>query len=505
MIECASCSSSNVVSNGGAFHTKEGIKTRHKCKDCGTAFSLLKDQVTRTPLPTRSLVITSVINDCDYDRGFFEALKTYTEIEDCELLIIPTRYQVSEAKMEYDLDLQEFLVQDNIEYLDYKLRILGALNLNSSLENPLSGLDPLTKGYTTVIGHPQVQLRTMPRVHDEYPPILTTTGSISKKPYKNTKPGSKAAFNHSLSAVLIEFDEVNGEKIIHLRHLNYDSKTLGFYDIDSHYTKDYKSTPAEGTAIALVTGDEHGIFADENVERATYHGPSSLVSVTMPSMLIRHDVFDCYSVSHHDKNDFLTRYQKKSKNRNVVEEELDDTIEYLKRTTPDFCKTYIIGSNHNEHLTKWLNECDPKKEPWNAKFYHLMMYLVLEGIDSKGVIPDPLEIYANKFKNLDDRSFTFLGRNDELKVMGITLSSHGDQGNNGSRGSRDQFALLPDKSIIGHTHSPGIEKGCYQVGTSSSLRLDYNKGASSWHHCHCLVHRNGKRQLIFITKGKFRK
>lgn len=509
MISCPNCGCDSVRSNGGKYETREGTKKRWYCPDCENTFvTLVTQPITKQSSSNKSLLITCMVNGVDYNQGFLDTLETYAELNKCDLFIIPTRYKRPEEAYnpEYPEYLRKYLVEENIIYSDYKLQILGALKLSASLENPLSGLDPLTKGFTTIIGHPQVQLRTMPRVHEEYPPILTTTGSVSEKPYKNTKPGSKAAFNHSYSAVVVEFDEVENEKIVHLRHLNFDDSTNGFYDINTfYYPGGSEVAGEEGSAIALITGDEHGIYADKTVEQATYTNEYSIVNITKPDMIIRHDIFDCYSVSHHDKNDFLTRYKKSITQKNILEDELSDTVDYLERTTPDWCVSYIISSNHNEHLTRWLNECEPKKEPWNAKLYHLMMYFVLEIIESNNEIPDPFEIYAKSFKHIDQSKFQFVKRNDELKVSGITLSSHGDIGNNGSRGSRDQFALLPEKSIIGHSHSPGIEKGCYQVGTSSNLRLDYNKGASSWHHCHCLIHRNGKRQLIFITKGKFRK
>jgi hypothetical protein len=60
------------------------------------------------------------------------------------------------------------------------------------------------------------------------------------------------------------------------------------------------------------------------------------------------------------------------------------------------------------------------------------------------------------------------------------------------------------KTIIGHSHSPGIDGGCYQTGTSTPLRLDYNKGPSSWLNCHCVLYANGKRSLLPIIDGEWR-
>jgi hypothetical protein len=75
---------------------------------------------------------------------------------------------------------------------------------------------------------------------------------------------------------------------------------------------------------------------------------------------------------------------------------------------------------------------------------------------------------------------------------------HGDKGPNGARGSLKNLRGVGVKSIIGHSHSPGISEGCYQVGTSSCLRLDYNAGPSGWLNTHCVLYANGKRSLINI-------
>ena len=454
----------------------------------------------------KSIVITSAKNNTDTHRGFYETLLTYVKHNDCDFYILPTRHKNMGEEYIPDFDnlIQDHLLQTSLEFPSYNLKIFGNLKLSASLENPLSGLDPMSKGSSLIIGHPQVQLRTLPRIHEDYPPILATTGSVSIKSYKDTKPGVKANFNHAYSAIVIEFDEVDGNKFVHLRHLNYDESTDGLYDLNTFYAPGGMVQVIDDAALALVTGDEHAIFADKQVEKATYSNTDSIVNTLKPAIIVRHDVLDAHSISHHHKNDFITRYQKQQDGSQSLQAELDITLNYLDRTTPDGVTSFIVQSNHNEHLHRWLNECDPKKEPWNAKLYHRLMYAVLDGIDNGKTVLDPFQLYCEAMFE-GKKNIRFIGRTDKFELLDIWLGSHGDVGNNGSRGSRQQFSILPSKSIIGHSHSPGIEKGCYQVGTSSNLRLSYNVGASNWHHCHCIVHDNGKRQLIFITYGKYRK
>ncbi len=91
-----------------------------------------------------------------------------------------------------------------------------------------------------------------------------------------------------------------------------------------------------------------------------------------------------------------------------------------------------------------------------------------------------------------------------MMVAGVELGMHGDRGPNGSRGSIKNLRRIGVKSIIGHSHTPGIEEGCYQVGTSTVLNLEYANGPSSWLNTHCLLYPNGKRTLVNIIDGKWR-
>jgi hypothetical protein len=90
-------------------------------------------------------------------------------------------------------------------------------------------------------------------------------------------------------------------------------------------------------------------------------------------------------------------------------------------------------------------------------------------------------------------------------IKDIYCGYHGDRGANGARGSLAGWAKIGTKVIVGHTHSPGIEKGAYMIGTSSKLSLEYTSGPSSWMNTHAIIHPDGKRQLITIINGEWRK
>lgn len=116
--------------------------------------------------------------------------------------------------------------------------------------------------------------------------------------------------------------------------------------------------------------------------------------------------------------------------------------------------------------------------------------------------PDPFALWAEGRLKVPAR---FLRPWDSYSIKNILISLHGDYGNNGGRGSPGGLSKIGAKTVIGHSHSPCIHMGCYQVGTSTKLRLWYSsKGASSWLNTHCLILPNGKRQLVSVIDGCWR-
>lgn len=493
-MKCEICNSTSIKKQGLRFYGKEKF-LKFQCKNCGTSFTTEFKHKQPTEINDQNLVVTSAVDGFSINQKFFKALLKYCELNNAKLIVLPVNHGKPFNEDRYPEYIREYLTDTNIN-LNGQTVIMGSMKLGATLESPLHSMNSFSKGKNVIFGHTQVQLKTLPRKSEKYPAILTTTGTISNQHYGENKTSQKANFNHSFSAVFVDGVIPN-----RLRHLHFDGD--GFYDVNGYYDEDGVKDISEITA--LVTGDEHVIFYDETILEATY-GKTGIVNTLKPKYIVRHDVLDCYSISHHHKNNVLTKYSKMKSNTNNIENELFDTIAFINASTPEFSESLIISSNHNSHLLRWLNEADPKHDLVNAKIYHQLMYMMLDEIDNsdESALPnysDPFSLWASDKINSNVK---FLKSSESFEVHGIDVNNHGDIGVNGSRGSNQQYKDLPLKSVIGHSHTPGIDKGSYQVGTSSTLRLEYNKGLSSWHHCHCIIYPNGKRQLIFIIDGEWK-
>lgn len=557
-MHCANCGSSHIISKGVAPILNDPTRRRYVCRSCSTNFyvssqTIITQEIQQPELPyylldeeepnleieeteypdedsidhedfpesfirsneyiesiksKKRIVVTTAQNNSEVDQDFLDTLINYCSIKDAALVIIPIRYKKnSDDVFSYQKSVVPYLVDNKIVFENNKLCICADLKLLSTAVNPLSGLDAFSKGNSLIIGHAQVQLRTLPRGIDrKYPPIITTTGAVTKKNYSNTKAGLQAEFNHSMSAVLVELCD---DSEVFIRHLNYDEVNKGFYDLNNWYNKTDSIKIKQ--VDALITGDSHVGEHDISVYETTF-GENGIVSTLNPKYLVTHDSLNFMSRSHHTIKNQYDEFAKRKIKLNLVEDELNQTCQYLIDVTPDNCKNIIVCSNHDMHIDRWLNEADIRNDLDNARIFHYLSYLKFTSIaesEDESKNHQAYEIYFRDYikkKNLSsiNDKFIFLSETDSFKLHGIELAQHSANGVNGSRGSVKQFANVPDKMIVGHSHSPNLNKGCYQVGTSTVFNLPYVKGFSSWDHAHCIIHPNGKRQMIFIRNGKYK-
>ncbi len=457
----------------------------------------------------KRFIITSAVNNCLLDTSVWASIEQYAKHNDAEIIVIPVRYKnptgwtaLEENQNAMDNawwpeEIEPYACDELIK-IHPDLWVMSHVRIQATATTPLSGLDALSRDASAIFGHANLQMKMVATPQSKLPKILYTTGSCSQPFYSDTKSGIKGEFHHGMGALVVE---LNGSKF-HMRAVVADD-TGSFYDLDKYYTPT-KVEKSKG-ALALITGDEHAIFADKRCRAATYEGEDSITAVLKPKELIRHDIFDGYSISHHNRKDPVIQYSKHKEGHNSLEWELNATKDYIESTTPKGTKNVIVASNHNDFLMRWMKSCAvPWEEPWNAELWHSLWGSVLRSVafQERGVIHDnPFALWMGERLS---GSYEFLPTDSAYSIKDVVVGMHGHHGINGSRGSVNQFAKLGVKTVIGHVHTPAIKHGSYAVGTSTSLKLDYTHGPSTWAHCHCAIYPNGKRQLIFIVNGKWR-
>jgi len=453
----------------------------------------------------RRYVVTSAQNATPVQADFFASLLSYCKLNGAELIVIPFRYQNptsvwTEKSKSYDWwpsEVMPYLLDKRIE-LNKNLVVLADIKIQPTATRPLSGMDTMTGSQSAILAHPKLELVTVPTPHHKLPKILTTTGACTKRNYTETKAGKKGSFHHTYGACVVE---VSGESF-HMRQLNAISNG-SFMDLNYEYTGAGRKKVDQ--IEALVCGDTHHEFVDPEVVEATF-GKDGIASFLRPKLVVWHDIWDGYSRNHHHEGEAFINFVKHQAGVDDVEKALDNVFAFVDKYTLPNSKNVFIPSNHPDVLAKWVKRADWREDPRNAKFLLRTALAMIEsaemGLCGAQVI-DPFQYWAKK-KMKSASQAIFLKRDESFQVKGIELAYHGDRGPNGSRGSIKGFTRIGVKSVIGHSHTPGIMDGVYQTGCNSYLKLEYNSGPSSWMQSDCIVYKNGKRSLINIVNGQWR-
>jgi hypothetical protein len=458
--------------------------------------------VRKPRITSRNFLITSARNDTPLHRGALAAALQYCEHNNAQLIVIATRYRNPDAyhlgadsDMTWPREVEPYLLDADMQ-IHKSLMVMGDAKINATAVNPLTGFESVAGGKSAIYGHAQVQMTLAATPRNELPRILHTTGTLSLPEYSRSTAGKKAAFHHSFGGLVVE---LRGRRF-HMREVLMEKRSGAFYDLDKRYAPD--GVTGGHRVLGAVLGDEHVKFICPRVRVATF-GRNGIVQTLRPQYLVRHDVHDHYSGSHHHEKDTLLKVEKAYRADDCVRAELELVAKYLEETTPKFARSLIVQSNHHDHVRQWLNRFDANRDPGNALFAWKLLGKIAEAIES-GADADPFRVFLRSAiaPSVSSR-IEYLNPNDPYVIGGVSVEQHGDRGPNGSRGSLAAFGKLVRKMFIGHGHSPGINKGTWQVGVSAP-GMGYAQGLSSWLTTHGVIYANGKRAMLHIIDGHWR-
>lgn len=460
------------------------------------------------PAGVTRFIITGAQNATPVDSEFWAALNTAAGALGAELLVVPFRYKnatslwsMSQRNAEYWAEeVQPYLWSKRLQ-LNEHLTLVADMKMQPTNGNPLGGLEAMSGLHSAIFAHPKLQMKTVATPSARMGKILTTTGVCTKENYTSTRLGKISQFHHSFSAIYVELDG----KRFYLTQLHFDRRSGSITHLDQRFCSDGVIMTAP-PALALDAGDMHIRFIDPSVQAAR----AELIQQVRPKHWIFNDTLDSYSCTpHHGRHPFIER-MKNAAGYGDVREEVGMALDYLVTAAKKDRKIVVVPSNHDDMLYRWLEAVDAQGtrslSKDNAEFYHELALQVSKGsiLDpTRGaVIPDPFTLLVRNI--IRKKNIIALDRDQSFALAGVELAMHGDIGINGARGSRKSLARIGVKSVIGHSHCPGIEEGCYQTGTSTFLRLEYNHGASGWLNADVLLNADGKRQVIIYIDGRYR-
>lgn len=441
----------------------------------------------------KRFIVTAAVSGKEVNLKALQAMQTYCELEDAMILIQPCE-DVASRNSIFDFELDRRLRDCGFVFKDLYLNknmYLSSISVSAKQINPLTGLDRLAQAKgSTVLASPKQYLKFVPNSNMKLPHALMTTGAVTISDYSTDKSMSKrtsylAEFDHVHGAIIVEVDD---DSIFHFRQIQFDEDG-SFYDFGWKYTSDGEAFLVDETVC--VFGDTHVGSHDEEVNTAL----EEITEEVNCKEIVAHDIFDNRFNNHHDIGKPVKRAMLAKAGKTKLRTEGEITAAWIDDWSAKY-KVTIVKSNHDEALERYIDEGRWKDDAEN-------LYDALPLVRARMDRLDPLKYLIEEMVGLKHpERVNWLKRDQDYQVYGIENGSHGDKGGNGSRGSLNGIEKSYHKATVGHSHTAGILRSVYQVGTSTKLKLGYNTGPSSWTNTMCIQYPNGQRQLINIFRKK---
>ena len=444
--------------------------------------------------------ITTAVTGCKVDDNFIKSIELFCKKNKAHALILvasdPAHNKFSPGASYGSVD-RKLTLSKNMSIIVSDV----ALNTNlyvSTVKLSAKHVDPATsmgriasKNGTFVFASPKQRLKAIPVSNRKFPHFVMTTGAVTLPDYTtdNYMSGRTAfiaSHDHVVGGLIVEIVD---DDHYHFRQVQA-AEDGSFVDLGIRYTPNGKTK--KDAPSAFVIGDWHSGFTDPLAKKSWFE----VVKKLKVKKLIMHDIFDGDSINHHERKNVISRSVKANNDKHDLKKEILKLVSDINELTSLADEVVIVKSNHDEFLNRYLTSGYYVKDPQNHRY---ALDLAIQAIDGN----DPLKYAVTSFNLKEPEKITWLDRDEDFKIAGIQLGAHGDLGANGSRGGIKSIESSYGQSVTGHSHTPEILRGAWQVGTSSFLKLGYNRGPSSWMHSSCLVYSDGSRQMINSIAGNW--
>lgn len=434
-----------------------------------------------------TFIITTAVTGCEAHKGFYQAMKRYCERNKAMIVVLPSTDPAAKAGWEMD----GILKKEAILMADMKLNsncFLSSIKLSAKHIDPVTGLGRIGQRQGSFIyASPKQRLKVIPNVKGGFPRVMMTTGACTVPNYSTDRYMSErtayiSTIDHVIGAIIVEVED---DEVFHFRQIQAE-KSGAFVDMGVYYKPDGigKLLP-----VARILGDYHAGQHDSTAEAAFLR----LQRKVPAQKVLFHDLFNGLSVNHHENNKHILRAIRHLNGDLILENELKHAAKVLD-TWGEVCQErVVVKSNHDEFLSKYLDEGRYVKDYPNKIIALKLALAMAEG-------QDPLRFGVQNLVGLKDpKSVQWLTRKMGMVLAGVQVGDHGDTYAASSMYGQEHAY---GNAVTAHIHAPEILRGIFRVGTTSLLDLDYNDGPSAWMHTGCDLYPNGARTLINVIDGR---
>lgn len=484
----------------GGIEKLHEYMSKHHNEQVSQYFASIDDVFRRDKMLVKNtFVITTAVADAKADLEFLESLKSYCEVNDAQIMILPCESVTNSFEnrnatfdREFRKDEYTFVVDDTM--LNNNL-MLGSIQVSAKQIKPTTGLQRVGKrDGSFIFASPKQFLDYLPSGNDLVKNHAIMTPGACTKPYYYTdtfvskRLSYIADSDHTIGAIIVEIED---DETFHFRQIQA-AGDGSFIDLGTEYRPDGTTKPVP---VHVVLGDVHGVQVDWKCLYSFFNF-TAFANLNVKSVFL-HDIFDGNSVNHH----IDTIAEKTSRHMLSMDSlvgELKETWKVMEtiRQFLDPEDVYVVRSNHDEFLDRYLKEGRYIDDPVN----HYDALKIAPALFENDI---PLRRGLEMVVGEEVDRYTFLDRRSDIRVGGVHVSSHGDMGMNGAKSSLNTLEKIYGDCVTAHVHSAAIQRGVFRVGTFTKLDMGYNRGPGSWTQTACLVYENGQRQLVNHVEGHF--
>lgn len=464
-------------------------------------------QVRPLPLPgeVRRYVLTSAQNNTHVHEALWLNVMALASHYGAELLVGTFTYNKSaygqkaikrgskvdtEDSVWYDPQVLEHICDERVQLAPH-LTWCGELNILPTSMHPLSQMEAYNGRDSNIVPHAKYAMQGVASLAGEGTKHNYTTGTVTQRNYLQKRIGILSEQYHGYGALLVE---VCGDGSWFVRQLQA-TEEGAIRDLDLKAEDGQVTT---GNPVAAISwGDVHVRVVDPMVRELAW-GRGGMLDTLRPRCQVVHDILDQRARNHHESKDPIAQHRKWRAREESVEGEVEEVVDWLASdAVRPWCETVVAPSNHHEALERWIKEADWKKDPVNAEFYLEASLALLRGE------ADVFEWACRRSDRMPE-GVRFLRTDEPFVVAGVELGQHGHMGINGARGNGKSFSRLGRAATTGHEHTAMIHLWNWVAGTSTRLRIGYNRGPSSWSHSHVIQYPEGTRAIVTMWKGRWR-
>ena len=408
------------LARGTVHHHIEKMGGIKRPLAAGSVKGIVEEQA---KLPTKNhverYILTAAQNNTYVNKPFWRNLTALAEHYDAKIMVGTFSYNQNhygelavkkgkakpvEKELWYDPLIKPFISDDRIE-LGEGLVWCGEMNIMPTSDDPLSGLETYSHRKSAIFPHVKLAMRSVATMQGEGTKLNYTTGACTLKNYIQKKAGLKAEHHHAYACLVVE---VNHDGNWFVRQVGAAHEDCELQDLDV-LVKNGKVTT--GNKIESITwGDLHATMLDPNVEALS----QEMLDALRPSTQFLHDVMEGVSVNHHEAKNCHAKYKAYLRGLSSVADEVRQTVSKVATYERPWCKTVVVDSNHDNWITRWLQEHDYRLDPMNARFFLQAQDATYEALERGDERFHMLEWAMQKFNC--PKSIQFL-RTDESFVI----------------------------------------------------------------------------------------